>query len=337
MESEALAELTDKHKKRVLENLALVYKVHRNSFSTYWSWESDLIQEGIVGLIRAVINFDEDKGYQFLTYAYKSIYQTMVNYLNRYINNIVKVPAYRQDLYGKYIGLIKGGMSRREACDELNCDIDDMIKIESSRNVCSLNIKVGDEENTELIETYKDSNLEDFENTVINKLVVEDIKELFKSVHKDDDEVMKVFELWCVGMTDVDISKSLGYTIHTAKKARLKIEDGIKRVVKLYNSSNYIKIVNDGSITAEQINKILVLENVDEILDGYKDIVEASREWLLKNKGKKLNVNTLAKENNMKVEKNRNAEFKKAITYKLIQEGLNINVVGKRNELIHVQ
>lgn len=54
--------------KRVLENMGLVHSI-ANRFKGRGAEYDDLVQAGCVGLIKAVDNFDETKGFAFSTYA----------------------------------------------------------------------------------------------------------------------------------------------------------------------------------------------------------------------------------------------------------------------------
>lgn len=60
--------VTDKREEMIRENIGLVHSI-ANRFRSRGAEYDDLFQAGCVGLIKAVDNFDESKGYQFSTYA----------------------------------------------------------------------------------------------------------------------------------------------------------------------------------------------------------------------------------------------------------------------------
>ena len=58
----------DKREEMIKKNIGLVHSI-ANRFRSRGTEYDDLFQAGCVGLIKAVDNFDADKGYQFSTYA----------------------------------------------------------------------------------------------------------------------------------------------------------------------------------------------------------------------------------------------------------------------------
>lgn len=58
----------DKREEMITENIGLVHSI-ANRFRSRGAEYDDLFQAGCLGLIKAVDNFDESKGYQFSTYA----------------------------------------------------------------------------------------------------------------------------------------------------------------------------------------------------------------------------------------------------------------------------
>lgn len=68
------------------ENLSLVKFVYNRKFYFYSNHQEDLLQEGYMALWKSCQSFDENQGIQFCTYAYTSIYRSMLNYVQRTIH-----------------------------------------------------------------------------------------------------------------------------------------------------------------------------------------------------------------------------------------------------------
>jgi len=80
----------------VCEHLPLVYSLARR-YSAYGEQLDDLIQEGSIGLLRAVDCFDPQRGIRFSTYACHLIISRMLHYL-RDCGYLIRQPAWVQEL-----------------------------------------------------------------------------------------------------------------------------------------------------------------------------------------------------------------------------------------------
>lgn len=74
-----------------LRNMKLVL-VHARKFAKYGAPDPDIIQEGSIGLMRAIEKFDPDKGFRFSTYASWWIRQTILRYI--YKSDEIRLPIY---------------------------------------------------------------------------------------------------------------------------------------------------------------------------------------------------------------------------------------------------
>jgi len=88
---EALARLTDSKNRFITHNLRLVIRCAKNYRGQGVSF-LDLIQEGNVGLIRAVEKFDHRRGYKFSTYAVWWIEQALVRAV-AHDSRVIRVPS----------------------------------------------------------------------------------------------------------------------------------------------------------------------------------------------------------------------------------------------------
>jgi RNA polymerase sigma factor (sigma-70 family) len=76
--------------KFIESNLKLVITVANRMAKRYGVGLSDLVQEGNLGVIKAVQKFDPDKGFRFSTYAVWWIRQAMQRYLHE--NGLIRIP-----------------------------------------------------------------------------------------------------------------------------------------------------------------------------------------------------------------------------------------------------
>lgn len=149
--------------KMIVSNLRLVIYVAKH-FRDRGLPFLDLIQEGNIGLIKAVEKYDVDKGYRFATYATWWIKQGIQRAIVDKSRNI-RIPVHLQTKYSKIIKAeraLEQELGRTPTDEELayetNCDIDQIHKIRVAlRDTTSLNEMVGEEEDRELQDQLEDT------------------------------------------------------------------------------------------------------------------------------------------------------------------------------------
>jgi len=90
-------------KKLILANLKLVITIAK-AYTTYGVPFLDLIEEGNLGLIKAVDRFDPEKGFRFSTYAAWWIRQSIVRAIANY-SRTIRIPIHIFNLISKYVAL----------------------------------------------------------------------------------------------------------------------------------------------------------------------------------------------------------------------------------------
>jgi len=92
-------------KSLILSNLRLVVTIAR-SYASYGVPFLDLVEEGNVGLIKAVGRYDPEKGFRFSTYASWWIRQAIVRAISDH-SRTIRIPIHIFQLMTKYIALEK--------------------------------------------------------------------------------------------------------------------------------------------------------------------------------------------------------------------------------------
>jgi RNA polymerase primary sigma factor len=120
--------------KLITSNLRLVISI-ANRYKDRGLLIDDLIEEGNLGLMKAVERFDETKGFKFSTYAVWWIHQTISRALQEKIRDI-KIPVYLQEI-------INSTIRNTKKLQEKNKKIPTLDEISKSSGISIHNIKRG--------------------------------------------------------------------------------------------------------------------------------------------------------------------------------------------------
>ena len=149
----------------------------------------DLVQEGNLGLIKAIDRFDISKGYKFSTYAWKCINNEIIKFISKQLRgphcpvniyqDIKKLNKKEEELTNK--------LGRNPKISELASAMgvsEQRIKVleDVNKNVLSLNVSISNDEETKWIDTIEDKTELSVEDIVINKFIKEDLTNLYNQV-----------------------------------------------------------------------------------------------------------------------------------------------------------
>lgn len=230
----------------IKSNLRLIISIARK-YSPKGMFLADLIQEGNIGLLKAIEKFDYRKGFKFSTYATWWIRQAITRYLAENTRTI-RVPLHIIETIYKISKSVLNKFyqeyGRDPTIDELSKEtglpvekLNYIFKV--IKQPISLELQIGDEEDTTLGEFIEDQRAVKPDEATFNTALAEKIRELLKTLSPREEKIIRL--RFGIGERESYTLEEVGNKFGVTKERIRQIENIALRKLKHPNRIKLLK------------------------------------------------------------------------------------------------